>query len=133
VTGAASRHPEGCIAFATAGETMDDCTIFRLGDASIGALASCSPRRTVVYGMTQHAVRRVEIVLGSGRRVAARVAAFPRRLHTRGRVFLAVLPRDASVTAVRFPGLKLEDEPNRVPMPLRPARRQCGYTFEATL
>jgi hypothetical protein len=117
-----------CLAFATAGETLDECTLLESGDGTVGALVSCSPRRTIVYGMTHHAVRRVEIELASGRRVAARLAAFPRRLHVPGRAFLAVLPRDASVTAVRFAGFK-----NTISMPLRPARRQCGYTFEADL
>jgi hypothetical protein len=122
------HHPDACIAFATAGEPMDECTQFRFGDGIVGTLVSCVPRRTVIYGMTHHSVRRVEIVLASGRKVAKRLTAFPRRLHTRGGAFLAVLPRDAAVTAVRFAGLK-----GSIAMPLRPARRQCGYTFESEL
>ena len=79
--------------------------------------------------MTRRTVRRVEIQLASGRRVNAQLAAFPRRLRVKGSAFLAVLPADAAVTGVKFPGLKVTDGSNTIPMPLRPAARQCGYTL----
>jgi hypothetical protein len=132
VSGAGPRRRNACVAFATAGEAMDECELFQAGEGSVGALVSCSPRRTIVYGMTRRSVQRVEIVVGAGR-LAARTVAFPRRMRVAGRAFLAVLPRDASVTGVRFPGVRLEDGSSTLKTPFRPARRQCGYTFQADL
>jgi hypothetical protein len=73
VGASATRFGDPCIAFATAGERMDDCTEFQLGGGTAVARVSCAPRRTIVYGMTHH---RPGATGWRGRRVIARLAAF---------------------------------------------------------
>jgi hypothetical protein len=122
-------HPDACIAVAAGRAPPARCTDYDAGNGDVVALVSCAPRVTVVYGMTRHTVDRVEVKLASGRRVHARVKAFPARLHTSERAFLAVLPGTASVTGIRFPGVRGFQGSDTIPTPLPPAVRQCGYTF----
>ncbi len=124
---------DACIGFSAGRRPPPECTEFTVGDATVDALVSCARRDTVVYGMTQHAVARVEVELASGRRVDARLARFPASLHASGRAFLAVLGAGASVTGVRFAGVRNSDRVDTVLTPLRPASRQCGYTFRDSL
>ena len=92
---------------------------------SVTALVPCDRRRTVVFGVTRRAVSRVEIMLAGGRRVPARTAVIPSGLGRRGKLFLAVLPRRAEVTGVRFAGRR--GARSTVPLPGRAPARQCGY------
>jgi hypothetical protein len=107
------------------GRRAGDCQQFESGDGEVTALSSCAGRETIVYGLTQHRARRIEIELASGQRVAARLANLPR-----GRAYLLVLPGSVAVTGVRFVGVRNSAHHDTVLTPLVPADRQCGYTFE---
>jgi hypothetical protein len=103
-----------------------DCREDFLVDATtVSAVVPCDTRRTVVFGLTRRPVSRVEITLAGGRRVPARIAPIPSGLGRRGKLFLAVLPRRAAVTGVRFAGRRRAL--GTVPLPGRPPARQCGY------
>jgi hypothetical protein len=87
----------------------------------------CHRRRTVVFGLARRSASRVEVTLSGGRRVRARLAAFPRTLGGRGKVFLAVLDRRAAVTGVRVIDRRRFGKSDTLEMPGRPPAKQCGY------
>ena len=66
----------------------------------------CDRRRTILFGTARHDVKRVEIRLSGGRRINAELAAFPRGLGARSKIYLAVIPRRVAATdgAVRGRG-----------------------------
>lgn len=54
--------------------------------------AGCSARRILLYGVTPRVVRRLTLITASGARIAARTAAFPRRMGWSGRAFVVSRP-----------------------------------------
>lgn len=84
---------------------------------SATAAVTCAPRRVVVYGSLRGR-RRVALVLRDGRVVRPAV----RRVARLGRIFSAVLPRDAGLAALRFRG-----PGGRRAFRVAPAASQCGY------
>lgn len=106
--------------------SSDDClNVSAALQPTLRATVSCTPRRTILWGMAPRRVRRAEVVLGSGRVERVRLAAMPRRFKSSRRVFLVTLPARASVTRVRFPGAAKEHDTIAAPLP--PAVSQCGY------
>jgi hypothetical protein len=94
---------------------------------TVTARVSCATRRTVVFGIARHTISRVELTLSNGRRVRARLAAFPRGLGSRNKVFLAVLPRHVAITRVHFVGPHAHGSATTAALPTRAPSRQCGY------
>ena len=105
----------------------DECHGWRGNESTVTATVSCSPRAVVLHGTVERAIHRVELRLASGRRLTIPTRALPRSLRPRVRYFLAVVPRGAVATEVRFPN------EGAVGTPLAPLARQCGYGFAATV
>jgi hypothetical protein len=104
--------------------------VSREDPSSVAVRVPCSLRRTYVFGVARHDVKRVEIVLAGGRRVRVRTARFP---HARHRVYLAVLGAREAVRSVRFVGGKTNNGEHAIELPGRPAAEQCGYESSADL
>jgi hypothetical protein len=126
-----SQHGHGeeaCIALAAGARRPQHCQEYAAGTAAADAIVTCAPRRTVVFGVTPHHLRRVELELASGGRAPA---ALRRRAGVS--TFLAVLPADAVVERVRLVGVRDAAGQSTVPMALYGAKRQCGYGFRGSL
>ena len=116
-----------CLTFAIGreqGDCLDDWLSHDVN--TIEVRVPCDRRRTVVFGIARHGVRRVELVLAGGRRVRARLAPFA----AGRRVYLAVAGRRDTVTAVHFVGGPGE---HRSALPGYAPSRQCGYASQDEL
>jgi len=122
----ASGHgDDACIALTERSRQPTDCQEFTDNGAAADAVVTCAPRRTVVFGITPHGSRRVELRLDSGQRILA-----PVRRYGGDHLFLTVLPASTAVRRVRFLGVRGK---STVAMPLYGAARQCGYGFRGWL
>jgi hypothetical protein len=104
---------------------------FSSQESTVTTTVPCDPRRTIVYGIVRSGVKRVEVTLAGGRRVDARLAAFPRGLGIKAKVFLAVLDRRVAVTRVRLAGPR--KVAGTVALPGHTPARQCGYEVVDTV
>ena len=107
-----------CVGLAVRGDASI-CEAGAHGHLGAFALATCAPRRVLLYGVLPPGRRRIAAVLAGGRRLPARVVTLPRRIGG-GRAYVLVLPRNARVTA-------LAAGRRRIAFDVLPAARQCGY------
>lgn len=124
-----------CVGLAL-GDERSDCRDDQgqVDSNSINARVPCDRRRTILFGTARHDVKRVEIRLSGGRRINAELAAFPRGLGARSKIYLAVIPRRVAATEVRFVGgAPNDDDRTSLELPGRSAARQCGYALQTYL
>ena len=124
---AARSRDAGCFALAigTSRPRARDCFPGSSISSQVTARALCAPRAVVLFGYVHRRVRRIELELGSGRRLpAGPLVAFPRALGRAPRSFLVVVPRGESVRAVRLVG-----QGETIRTPVAAAAQQCGYEF----
>jgi hypothetical protein len=110
ITCVRARHPqsvEGTFGICSDGGPVVQAT----------ATVACHPRRAVLFGTLPRHARGVVLSLAGGSSLRARVRA----VRGLGRLWTAVVPRPAKVTAMAYPGSAAR------PLRLLPAARQCGY------
>jgi hypothetical protein len=114
------------------GRARRDCSraVAPADRSSVEVRVPCGLRRTYVFGLARHDVRRVELVLAGGRRLRAPMTRLP---HSRHRVYLAVLGARDAVREVRFAGGQVTGAKPAIALPGRPAAEQCGYESRADL
>jgi hypothetical protein len=122
---ASGRGDDACISLAAGPRQPTYCQEYANDGAAADAIVTCTPRRTVVFGITPHGSRGVELRLDSGGD-----SSTPVRRYSGSGVFLAVFPPGVAVRRVRFLGVR---GPSTVAMPLYGAARQCGYGFRGWL
>ena len=125
-----------CFALSVRGSTAppDDCEATATSVSALKMQALCLPRALVLYGVAQRAAKRVEVNLVGGRRIRARLVAFPAKLGVKAKGFMVVLPRRARVVDVRFAGQLVESGlRNRIFTAHAAAAPQCGWRFSDAL
>jgi hypothetical protein len=120
-----------CLALVIGGRTAgsERCFGFLDEDTRLFAIASCSPRTTILFAAVTRRVRRIDVRLTSGRVLHPRLVAIP---GTQARTFL--VRTAASVSQVHFQGQRRDaDDEDTIVTPIVGARAQCGYEFFGTL